>query len=419
VAQGVRTDRLVHPGTAGDPAHDPRDAVPVHPLPVRAQEDRPVEALADGQIDRASGAGRERDGHDLAHAMDSNVCSNSGMRWQLADQADGDQPGLFGLGEIVGPEKGTGRLSGLEFLPVLARTILNRLPSPSPLPYQWSINAYRGCSHACTYCFARPTHEYLGLDAGADFDHKIVVKINAVERLRAELADPGWMREPVAMGTNTDPYQRAEGKYRLTRGIIGELVRARTPFSILTKSALVTRDLDLLVEAGRHVEVSVSFSIGTLDSEVWRAAEPGTPHPRRRLDAMRAMSAAGIRTGALVAPVLPGLSDSRAQLTETIHAILDAGGAVLGFRPLYLRGPTRDHFLRWLAGHDPALHKRYVHAYGGRIELGRDYHEWLQAAVRTAIASHSARPGTGQDHLQNKEDRQTQSVASSPALPLR
>ncbi len=135
-----------------------------------------------------------------------------------------------------------------------------------------------------------PTHEYLGLDAGADFDRKIVVKINAVERLRVELAHPSWQHEHVAMGTNTDPYQRAEGKYRLTRGIIGELARSGTPFSILTKSAMVTRDLDVLTEAATQVELSVMFSIGTLDPTVWRATEPGAPHPRRRLDAMRAMA---------------------------------------------------------------------------------------------------------------------------------
>lgn len=315
------------------------------------------------------------------------------MRWPLADDERDGQPGLFGVGDVVGPEKGTGRLSGLEFLPVASRSILNRIHSSSAIPYHWSINAYRGCSHACTYCFARPTHEYLGLDGGADFDRKIVVKINAVERLRAELADPRWAHEHVAMGTNTDPYQRAEGKYRLTRGIIGELAASGTPFSILTKSALVTRDLDVLVEAARSVEVTVNFSIGTLDTDVWRVSEPGTPHPRRRLDAMRAMAGAGIRTGALVAPVLPGLSDRRAQLTETVAGILDAGGTVLGARPLYLRGATRDHFLGWLERQDSALYARYQDAYRNRTELGKQYHDWVRAAVRDAERAYRDAPG--------------------------
>jgi DNA repair photolyase len=315
------------------------------------------------------------------------------MRWPVADDESNAQAALIGVAELVGPERGTGRLSGLEFLPVLARTVLNRVPNSSPMPFRWTINAYRGCSHACTYCFARPTHEYLGLDAGDDFDRRIVVKINAVERLRAELAGSDWAREHVAMGTNTDPYQRAEGKYRLTRGIIGELSRSGTPFSILTKSALVLRDLDVLVEAAEVVDLSVMFSVGTVDEAVWRVTEPGTPHPRRRLNAIRVLAGAGIRTGALVAPILPGLSDSRAQLTETVRAIKDAGGAVIGSRPLYLRGPTRTHFLNWLEKYDKTLFTRYVKAFAGRTELGSDYTDWVREAVQRAIREHAGTQG--------------------------
>jgi DNA repair photolyase len=311
------------------------------------------------------------------------------MRWQVLDDGpDGPeaQGALLGVREVVGPAEGSARMSGLEFMAVTSRKILNRIPDKSPMPFRWSINAYRGCSHACTYCFARPTHEYLGLDAGDDFDRKIVVKINAVERLRAELADPHWQREHVAMGTNTDPYQRAEGKFRLTRGIIVELARAGTPFSILTKSAMVTRDLDVLTEAARQVPVRVTFSIGTVDESVWRATEPGTPHPRRRLDAMRAMVDAGIPTGALIAPVLPGLSDKRSQLGETVAAILDAGGTVVGSRTLYLRGATREHFLSWLEGHDPELHARYRTAFRGRTEMTKEYDAWVRAAIAAEVA---------------------------------
>ncbi len=315
------------------------------------------------------------------------------MRWPVADDESNGQPALIGVAELVGPERGTGRLSGLEFLPVMARTVLNRVPASSPMPFRWTINAYRGCSHACTYCFARPTHEYLGLDAGEDFNRRIVVKLNAVERLRVELAAQDWAREHVAMGTNTDPYQRAEGKYRLTRGIIGELARSGTPFSILTKSALVLRDLDVLTEAAATVDVSVMFSVGTVDEAVWRVTEPGTPHPRRRLDAIRALSAAGIRTGALVAPILPGLSDSRAQLSETVGQIMAAGGTVIGSRPLYLRGPTRTHFLDWLEKYDETLFQRYVKAFAGRTEPGSDYTAWVREAVHRAIGEHAAKPG--------------------------
>ena len=212
-------------------------------------------------------------------------------------------------------------------------------------------------------CFARPTHDYLGLNIGEDFDRKIVVKINAVERIRAELADPRWTHEPIAMGTNTDPYQRAEAKYRLTRGVLEALAEHGNPFSILTKSPLVTRDLDVLETAAQRADVRVDFSVGTLDAQVWRATEPGSPNPRLRIEAMRRLADRGIRTGALIAPVLPALSDSEQQLREVVDAVRDAGGTVLGLGPLYLRPGTREHFLGWLADHDPALHADYLRRY--------------------------------------------------------
>ena len=189
------------------------------------------------------------------------------------------------------------------------------------------------------------------------------MKINAVEKLRAELADPRWRREAVAMGTNTDPYQRAEAKYRLTRGVLQALTESRTPFSILTKSPLVTRDLDVLIEANRHVDVSVNFSLGTLDQAVWRASEPGSPNPRRRVAAMATLADAGIRTGALVAPVLPGLSDGAGQLRQVVSAIDRAGGHLLGIGALYLRPGVREHFLAWLGEAFPQQYRSYVHRY--------------------------------------------------------
>ncbi len=271
------------------------------------------------------------------------------LRWQLADAERDGQPALFGVDDLVGPQRGTGALSHLEFLHVAAKRILNQVPAQSQMPFRWTINVYRGCSHACTYCFARPTHDYLGLGIGEDFDRKIVVKINAVEKLRAELADPAWTGEGVAMGTNTDPYQRCEGKYKLTRGVVEALADHGNPFSILTKSPLVLRDIDLIERAARHADVSVSFSIGTLDERVWRISEPGSPHPRRRIEAMRTLAARGIRTGALIAPILPGLSDRRDQLKEVIEAITGTGGRILGVLPLHLRPGTREH-LSELAG---------------------------------------------------------------------
>jgi DNA repair photolyase len=237
-------------------------------------------------------------------------------------------------------------------------------------------------------CFARPTHEYLGFDIGADFDRKIVVKINAVEKLRSELADPRWRREPVAMGTNTDPYQRAEAKYRLTRGVLEALTEYRTPFSILTKSPLVTRDVDVLTEAAATLDVSVNFSIGTLDERVWRLTEPGSPNPRRRIEAMARLSAAGIRTGALMAPILPRLSDRPEQLREVVAAIEQAGGRLLGLGPLYLRSGFREHFLQWLASADPELHADYLRRYSAADRAPERY---LQDLYRRAGLEHRPR----------------------------
>jgi DNA repair photolyase len=442
------------------------------------------------------------------------------LRWRLADEERDGQPALFGVDDLVGPQRGTGALSHLEFLHVTAKRILNQVPPQSQMPFNWTINVYRGCSHACVYClagdtailmvngstrplsriqpgdqvygtksdrngrryvpttvsahwktskpayritlenattltasadhrfltdtgwsyvhgsrrnrrylavgdellgvwesrhrvtaieatgvtrpmydittgtgdfiangvishncFARPTHDYLGLNIGEDFDRKIVVKINAVERVQAELADPHWTGEGVAMGTNTDPYQRCEGKYKLTRGVVEALTDHRNPFSILTKSPLVLRDLDLIERAAGQSEVTVNFSIGTLDERVWRLSEPGTPHPRRRVEAMRQLAAKGIRTGALIAPVLPGLSDRRDQLREVVEAITDSGGHIMGALPLHLRPGTREHFLGWLADHDPELHARYLAAYRGRSYLDAAYGNWLRRTV--------------------------------------
>jgi DNA repair photolyase len=288
------------------------------------------------------------------------VPGTGGFRWQ---RVDGDGAALFNVDDLLLPDLGTGRMSDLEFIHVTAKRILNRIPTRSRAPADWTINVYRGCAHACSFCFARPTHEYLGFDIGEDFDRKIVVKINAVEKLRAELAEPRWRGETVAMGTNTDPYQRAEAKYRLTRGVLAVLAEHRNPFSILTKSPLVTRDIDVIAGAAEHADVSVNFSIATLDEKVWRLTEPGSPHPRRRLDAMARLADAGVRTGALMAPILPGLSDRAEQLREVVAEIDAAGGRLLGIGALHLRSGVREHFLQWLAGVDPVLHADYLRRY--------------------------------------------------------
>src|SRR3984893_17149011 len=196
---------------------------------------------------------------------------DSKLRWRLADEAGpGGQGALFDGDQLVERHVGTGECAAMEFLHVNARSIINEVPAASRMPFRHTINVYRGCSHACTYCFARPTHEYLGLDIGADFERRIVVKVNAVERLRAELTGRRWSGHHIAMGTNTDPYQRCEGKYHLTRGVIKVLSDVANPFSILTKSTLILRDLDLLTAAAQKTSVRANLSIGTVDEEVWR-----------------------------------------------------------------------------------------------------------------------------------------------------
>lgn len=284
------------------------------------------------------------------------------LRWTAPAQG-----GLFELSRRV---PGRGAYRGLTFHEIEAKSILNRVDAPN-LPFGWTINPYRGCSHACVYCFARPTHEYLGLGIGEEFETEIVVKVNAVELTRAETAPGRWAGEHIAMGTNTDPYQPAEGKYRLTRGILEVLAERENPFSILTKSTLVLRDLDVIVEASRNVDVSVSFSIGTLDPDVWRETEPGTPHPQRRVEAIARFHEAGVRTGVLIAPIIPGLSDHPDQVARVEAACRDAGVDSISTIRLHLRPGVKQHFMGWLGENHPELVARYEALYRNRAYLPR------------------------------------------------
>jgi DNA repair photolyase len=226
-------------------------------------------------------------------------------------------------------------------------------------------------------CFARPTHTYLDMNAGRDFESKILVKVNAPEVLRRQLAAKRWKGEGIAMGTNTDPYQRAEGRYRLMPGIIRALTDFRNPFSILTKGTLILRDLELLAAARDVADVSTAFSIGTLDEEAWRQTEPGTPHPRRRMEAVAALNAAGIPCGVLMAPILPGITDHPRQLREVVGAAIESGATHVSPILLHLRPGVREEFLPWLEEHHPDLVARYRSMYarpyapaGDRKRLG-------------------------------------------------
>ena len=214
-------------------------------------------------------------------------------------------------------------------------------------------------------CFARSTHTYMDMNAGKDFETKIVVKVNAPELLRKELRARKWKGESVAMGTATDPYQRAEGKYKLMPRIIETFLEYRNPFSILTKGTLILRDLDVLAEAADLMDVTTAFSIGTLDEDVWRKSEPGTPHPRKRVEAVRKLNEAGIPCGVLVAPILPGISDGKEQLREVISAVVDAGATHVHPILLHLRPVVRDVYMEWLAETYPQLVPRYEDMYRG------------------------------------------------------
>jgi DNA repair photolyase len=306
------------------------------------------------------------------------------LRWTTVDDdPERHLPGLDPAERVTHPE-----FQGIEFLHVRAKSLLNEVPAAAGLPFRWTINTYRGCSHACTYCFARPSHEWLDLDAGRDFESVIVVKVNAVERLRAELRRPSWQGEPIALGTNTDPYQRAEGRYRLTRGVLETLSTAGNPFSILTKGTLVTRDLDVLVDAARRgLCRGVSMSIPTLDEDVWRASEPGTPHPKARMETIAALAEAGIHTGVMVAPIIPGLSDDEAGLDRVVRAAIEAGAESLTPIVLHLRPGVRDVFAPWLAELRPDLADRYRTWYRGSYAPKHLRHE-IVARFHRAVERH-------------------------------
>jgi DNA repair photolyase len=265
---------------------------------------------------------------------------------------------------------------------VNARSALNRVPEKSAMPFRWTINPYRGCSHACQYCFARPTHTYLGLNAGRDFEREIVVKVNVPEVLRAELARPSWKREHVALGTNTDPYQWVEGRYRLMPDIWRALGDSRTPCSVLTKSPLVLRDLELLKEIRPRTGVTANLSVPTLDERAWRSTEPHTPHPRARLEAVAELNRAGIPTGILIAPLMPGINDAPEQVEDILTRAAEAGAVSAGGVALHLRGEVRDVFFGWLREHRPDLVDRYEELYQRGAYAPREERRRLAAMVR-------------------------------------
>ncbi|MQA01705.1 MAG: radical SAM protein [Streptosporangiales bacterium] len=324
------------------------------------------------------------------------------MRWEsLRTTADGGAELPLELPE-PSRERGTGR-AGLAVagaapvaagtdeqlaVEIRAKSIINKVPSQSRMAFEWTINPYRGCSHACVYCFARSTHTYLDLDAGRDFDTKIMVKVNAGELTRKELSSPRWTGAAIAMGTNTDPYQRAEGRYRLMREIIAALRDHANPFSILTKGTLILRDLDLIGEAAQRAPVSVAVSVGSTDEALWRSVEPGTPSPARRLDVVRRFADAGIGCSVLMAPILPGLSDAPDQLDRTVAAIAAAGARSVTPLLLHLRPGAREWYRAWLQREHPHLVPRYDELYRYGSYLPKAYQRMVTDRVYALARQH-------------------------------
>jgi DNA repair photolyase len=268
------------------------------------------------------------------------------------------------------------------FYEVRSKSALNRVPNASRMPFRWTINPYRGCSHGCLYCFARPTHTYLGFNAGRDFDKEIVVKVNVPEVARAELMRPSWKHEHVALGTNTDPYQWVEGRYRLMPGIWEAMRDSGTPSSVLTKSPLLLRDIELFKQIHEVAGFAANLSIPTLDEKAWRASEPHTPHPRKRIEAVAELNRAGIPTGVLIAPLMPGINDSPEQVEEILELCGEAGATNIGGIPLHLRGEVRGIFMDWLRSYRPDLVPRYEELYARGAYVGKPERERIAALVR-------------------------------------
>ncbi|MEV3888922.1 Rv2578c family radical SAM protein [Streptomyces griseoincarnatus] len=316
------------------------------------------------------------------------------MRWEnLSPDSEHSRAdtALFGADAVTTRTFDTPEFRGITFHEIRARSIVNRVPGASRMPFEWTVNPYRGCSHACVYCFARKTHSYLDLDTGLGFDSQIVVKVNAPELLRHRLASRSWHGEHIAMGTNVDCYQRAEGRYRLMPGIIEALRDHANPFSILTKGTLILRDLPLLRQAADVTDVGVSVSVGFTDEELWRTVEPGTPAPERRLDVVRAFTDAGIGCGVLMAPVIPFLGDRPEQLRATVRAIAASGATSVTPLVLHLRPGAREWFMSWLAEHHPRLVARYQQLYAEGAYAPR----WYQRRITRQVHDLAREYGIG------------------------
>ncbi|HYG96469.1 MAG TPA: radical SAM protein [Solirubrobacterales bacterium] len=328
------------------------------------------------------------------------------MRWdEQRVENDLRLPGV-GDGTVVRTFD-TPEAMGTNFHEVRARSALNHVPG-TRYGFNWTINPFRGCSHACTYCFARRTHTFLDLDPGRDFEREIVVKVNLPELLRAELARPSWKRELVALGTNTDPYQWVESRYRMMPEILEALEAAETPVSVLTKSPLVMRDVEIFERMAKTLPVSVNLSIPTLDEEAWRATEPHTPSPAARLDAVAELRSRGIDSGVLIAPLMPGINDDPEQVRPIVERAKAADATFLGGLALHLRDGVKDVFFAWLQEKRPDLLPRYEALYSDRAYMRPEHRKHATRAVkgwgRSGVRKNSSRKGAPRAGGDDRED---------------
>ena len=270
-------------------------------------------------------------------------------------------------------------MAGAEVQEIYCKTLLNRIDAPN-FPFRWTLNPYRGCRHACRYCYARPTHEFLGLDGGREFEQRVFAKVNAPEVLRQELRRPKWRRESIAIGTATDPYEPAESQYKLTRRILQVLREFENPVSITTKGVLVRRDTDVLKDLGEVADVRVTFSIGTINQEDWKRTEPGAPNPLARLEAMQYLVENGIQAGVMMAPLLPGISDSYESINATVEAAAAHKAQYLGANLLFLKPGSKEWFMPMLREAYPRLVPGYSSLYQGTY-TPREYSQKVLGVV--------------------------------------
>jgi DNA repair photolyase len=333
------------------------------------------------------------DGTQITASGDHRFLTSRG--WRHAASAAGDRLTGFGMNPPTGALEGeivtnSADLEVIDIEPIDAKLNLFDITTGTG-----DFIANGVVSHNC---FARNTHTYLDLDSGHDFDSKVVVKVNAPQLLRRELARPSWRREPIAMGTNVDCYQRAEGRYELMRGILGALRDFANPFSILTKGTLILRDLDLLRQCAAVTTVRLAVSVGFVDEQLWRSVEPGTPSPRRRLDVVRRLTDAGFSVNVLMAPILPLLTDTEESIDATVSAIAAAGAAGVTPLPLHLRSGAKEWYATWLKRERPDLVPHYRRLYGSRAYLSQDRQRVITARVRTAARRHGMLQPDGAAH---------------------